>query len=55
MDAYMIREIAYALMGGGWTANDKNLFITENAKQDEENILTDKEIDLIFEEINKKG
>ena len=52
--AYDIREIALALMGGGWTSEDKDLFIEENAKQDEENILTEDEIDRIFDEIKSE-
>lgn len=48
---YEIREIALALMGGGWSSDDKELFVEENSKQDEENILTAEEIDLVFQEI----
>ena len=50
-NAYEIREIALALMGGGWTVADKELFIEENAKQDEENIISIDEIEAIFDEI----
>ena len=50
-NAYELREIALALMGGGWTAADKELFIEENAKQETENILAMNEIDAIFDEI----
>ena len=50
-NAYELREIALALMGGGWTVADKGLFIEENAKQDEENILSIDEIEAIFDEI----
>ena len=49
---YEIREIALALMGGEWTADDKDLFIIENAKQDEENQLTEEEIDRVFDVID---
>lgn len=49
--AYEVREIAYHLIDGGWTKDDKDLFIEENAKQDEENILSADEIDQLFEAI----
>ena len=48
------REIALALMGGGWSSDDRELFVEENSKQEEENILTDEEIDLIFQEIERE-
>lgn len=51
---YEIREIALALMGGGWKAEDKEQFIEENAKQDEENILTEEEIDRVFDGIKRE-
>lgn len=48
---YEIRETAYALNGGGWTQDDKEQFIEENAKQDAENVLSLYDIDRIFAEI----
>ena len=48
---YEIREIANALIGGGWTAEDKDQFIDENTKQDAENILSIEDIDRVFDEI----
>ena len=54
-NAYELREIALALMGGGWTVADKGLFIEENAKQDEENIFSIDEIEAIFDEIASEG
>lgn len=51
---FEIREIALALMGGGWSSDDRELFVEENSKQDEENILTAEEIDLIFQEIERE-
>lgn len=51
MDDYTVRELALALKGGGWTADDKLFFVEENEKQDEENQLTMEEIDRIFKEM----
>ena len=52
--AYEIREIALALMGGGWQAEDKELFFQENAKQDAENVMDSDEIDAIFDVIARE-
>lgn len=54
MTEYEIREVALALIGGGWKAEDKDFFIEENAKQDEENIIMADDIDRIFSIIEKE-
>ena len=53
LSSYEAREIAFALLGGGWETGDKGTFIAENAKQDEENILSMEDIDKVFEEMQK--
>lgn len=51
MTLYEAREIAYHLIDGGWTTKDKELFIEENSKQDEDNILALDDIDTIWGEL----
>ena len=51
MSDYEAREIAVHLVDGGWTSEDKDLFISENAKMREEDVLTEDEIDMVFREI----
>ena len=53
MTDYEIREVANALMGGGWTGEDEEFFKEENAKQDEENIMSDDDIERVFTEIRR--
>ena len=49
MSNYEARQCAYALIAGGWTCNDKDLFVAENAKLDDP--LSDDSIDMIFKEM----
>ena len=36
-------------MGGGWKSTDREQFHVENRNQDEENILTEEDVDTIFD------
>lgn len=51
MTQYEITETAYALIGGGWTADDEALFAEEDAKQDRP--LDPDDIPRIFAEIRR--
>ena len=55
MTDYEIREVANALIGGGWTGEDEEQFKDENLKQDEENVMCDEDIARVFHEIRKMG
>ena len=50
---YEAHEIALHLIDGGWTSEDKEQFLEENAKQDSENVLSSEAIDMIFDEIEQ--
>ena len=49
-----IRAIAHALMDGGWTADDRDLFVSENYRRDEQSQMSLDEIDAIFDIIEQE-
>lgn len=49
MSNYEARQCAYALVSGGWTCKDKELFIVENEKLDDP--LSSDSIEMIFKEM----